>query len=332
MQLFCTIYLNGANMNDKIRLHVQENNFTLKPDSVYQLHYETTEKMNHKTGEVQTTRKIQPISIKGIASFGINNFGLSVIFNPNKIMKKAPGVDLLTYTEFKESIEIVNDTFTSVGFDFDIRQAKITRYDTCFDLLTDEPYNAYAPLIKTMCPISKIRKARKQLFEDTLYLGNNSQVVTAYDKTTEDHLKDNVLRLEHRLLNIDSDVKFFIKDLTASKYKTLRTKSKKVIQDNLFNRNPVVCESEPLSFLASALNSDSNGSKIKTEFFNFVIATACIKLGVDVSIFLKEDRSNEQRYRRNNRILKEISNYCLVKNDELKNLLTELKTKFKLAQ
>lgn len=172
--------------------------------------------------------------------------GIKLEFNPNKLMKKAIGSDnILTFNELNDCVDMIEQEISEIGIDCKLKEQRIYRYDTNFDIITPKQYYHYIPILKMVLPNTPVKKFRKFTHESTLYLQNSNKVIACYDKTKESELDFNCMRLEVRNLKIVKEQRYSLKSMSESKYWQIRAKDKSLIEQQLFNQpNFIMNESD----------------------------------------------------------------------------------------
>jgi hypothetical protein len=104
----------------------------------------------------------------------------------------------------KEALVTIERQLRSIGIKTNIETARMSRLDACKNVLTSEPYQAYAPVLARL----QGTRVAKRDYGTTFLWHNTVQEICAYDKREEmkrrkkniSSVPRNCVRLEHRLL------------------------------------------------------------------------------------------------------------------------------------
>lgn len=309
-------------MNDKLSLFV-------KPDEYFI--NRANNKLTFQESRIKEPSGNETIRVKSYYNSDLfnldeNGFGLVVRFNPNKV-NQIPIATSISYAEWLNSIEQINNELGSIGIDCNLLQARISRHDESFDIPLLSKYRQYEPLIKTITLSGRIRKSSKNIFENTLYLGNKSKQIIIYDKTKESGLNANIARFEIRYLKCKNLKLSAIKE---SNFYSYRIKSHQEIEQNIFWMHPEILNAENdttklLISLFESVNPYYNLPDIYRIFTLVEISNA----GIFMPALLTVAR-HEKEYKRNSRFLTQLANTRFMK-DTLYERYIELKTTFRKA-
>ena len=126
--------------------------------------------------------------------------------NPNKIHRflndiKTP-TDLLTLSEYNFVTNYIETELLNLGFDLELKNSKIARYDFCGDIQTNYVYKEYLPILSQLTPPPKHRQ-NKGRFESSIYFKSKSSAITIYDKKTEWNLKQKENPIDYDLVRFE---------------------------------------------------------------------------------------------------------------------------------
>lgn len=308
-------------MNDKICVFLPNN------------HFEQTSEFNNNfshrrfemiTPQGEITEKLSYHLNSENFQADINDYGLLVKCNPNKINNHIIGTGLLEYGKFTQSVKQVETELSDRGLKCHLTSSKVVRADDSFDLPITLSYKYYSPIVRTLAPI-KINRAEKQVIENTLYLGNKSNKITIYDKQTEANLINPMMRIEYRHLK---NLKMNFTDIKENQYYKFRADDKKKIDAGIFSINPGVLDSEYLPYFLEQVETDNTRSVIVQNVFYYVLSNEQDKTGINLLDHLKVKRQESNKlYIRNQRFITEISKQRHF-SSELVERYNEMKTLF----
>ena len=315
-------------MNDKLILHFKPHQY----------------KQSKKVDNYFTTHKIEPPKFKILSNdiikqfcntdnlnADINGYGLKVSFNPNKINGYKYNTHPLTYKEFENAIKETQENLYNIGIDTNITVGNIIRYDTSFDIILPQNYIKYEPLISTLANTTKpLRRGKNRMQSNTLYVGNKSNEIAIYDKTKEQELSENVIRIENRHLKIKTKNKIQLSTVTPEKFKLIRTQDKKQIQQVIFNKNPYLMLNEANEFMIELLTSDLTRSQMYKEHFIYGLINLQSNHPYLTNSFLKTSKTSNN-YQRNNRINNDLQQNLYTSGNNIIQTYQELKTLFQKA-
>lgn len=279
---------------------------------------------------VETTEIRKEIYNFDFAQITINRRGLLLACNPNLISGYTYFTDnYLTYNEFRNSVNYVEQELNQRGLELKIRDGKLRRYDFPFDITLNHHYKEYFPIISQLLPF--IRNNTTKTYENSIYYGNRTRQVIIYDKTKEQLEKHaeiipyNIARIEFRHLKakrLNLELSF----INDRKYYELRSNSKTFIADKLFNRNTQQVQNDIMDLLFNAINSNETVNGACQQFF--FSGYHYLRLnGFDVETPFRVPRSNSN-YSYLYRLKKLTQRDLAITTDYYKDLFIELKHKF----
>jgi hypothetical protein len=316
-------------MNDKIALQIPYYDYRQNNQFDNNFGYTKTE-FNQPNKELKVFEKWH--CNKGNFNADVNNKGLYLKFNPNKLHGFKYSTEPLPFAKIVNSFDVIEEELHSVGIDTNLKQAKFSRIDNSFDVITNSQYESYEPLIKTISKTTKpFRRGRKRIEENTLYIGNKSNEFSIYDKTKEIEfnygiiLTENITRFEFRHLKAKT-MKLCLNQVNEEFYHKLRLKDKTVIQNYIFNKNPMVLQNELYELFATLYNSGYTKPQI-----NNIIVQKQLQIwnneGFCIEELLTTTTKNQPLYKRGLQY-KQMLNENITVAMELKQRYEELKQLF----
>ena len=137
-------------------------------------------------------------------------FGMEIHWNPAIVMNRNNFLPV-SESEFRKSLDVVNNTILDAGILFDLESVNITRLDIAQDREMQEPFPVYTQLFRLL----QAKRANPREYQNGYYFSNGNRQVLFYDKIAQmnsknpdEHLEGNVMRCEYRLLKKDAVRRF----------------------------------------------------------------------------------------------------------------------------
>lgn len=255
-------------------------------------------------------------------------------FNPNKILNKSIyDVEPLNYNQIKDSFDIVETQLYGIGIETNLAKQNIKSYHNSFDIRMIDEYHKYEPIIKLATSEHKtIRQSNMQYIESSIYLGNKSQRVCIYDKTSESNLNDNVIRLEHRFDKIPIEKRTTLRLLNDDKITAIRKKSKETVRKNFFLQLPkdVKTKDDILHIVVTLFDEKYSNNEILKYIFATAISKELSKNQMNIKDLLKSSFENRTRYERIRRIESILDKYRILPID-IRERYNEMYNKFSMV-
>lgn len=246
-------------MNDKIQLYISNENF--KQNNQFDNHFAyKCQTVVLPESEIET-KESWFCNSDGFQT-DINGFGCRVSFNPNKINGLPYSLNPLPFKTISDTFDIIEADLHCIGIDANLKSARIARFDNSFDLPISQKYSEYEPLIKSLATnVKPLRRGKTTINENSLYVGNKSNEICIYDKTTEATLTENIVRIEFRHLKT-AKLKLNFNSINEKRYYDLRKKDKNVIVEHIFNKKPILLEDDTIKLLFIMLYAGCNKTQI----------------------------------------------------------------------
>lgn len=328
-------------MNDKIGITTQqyeinhklfEQNFTnTSLDSIDNL-VKNSEDLDIKTVEsirniIATQKTWCNLELVKITKNGIY---LIIEFNPNKIKSKQPS-DALSYTEFKESFEFVENELTKVGINLDINKQLIYKTHYSFDILPTKEYKEYYPIIATCLPVkSKVHKKNYEHQENSIYLENSTKQIICYDKKLESNLTNETIRFEIRNNKIDKSNRNTLHNLSESLYYKKRYDNKAIITKSFFSITESNENNSIFSMLHKLISEQQSVLNILKYYFALTFNKTLDTSNYNYTDIFKYRSSDRTQYRTNLALQSILTDYKILPEDtfgmylELKELFSKV--------
>ena len=137
------------------------------------------------------------------------NFGLEIHWNPAVVIHRNNFLPV-TESEFRRSIDIIQNQLTDAGIYLDMDAAAIVRLDTAQDREMQEPIPAYHQLFRLL----QAKRASNKEMDNGYYFSNGNRQILFYDKLEEMRSRKvmlapslnikNIMRCEYRLRRKDA--------------------------------------------------------------------------------------------------------------------------------
>ena len=137
------------------------------------------------------------------------NFGLEIHWNPAVVIHRNNFLPV-TESEFRRSIDIIQNQLTDAGIYLDMDAAAIVRLDTAQDREMEEPIPAYYQLFRLL----QAKRASNKEMDNGYYFSNGNRQILFYDKLEEMRSRKvmlapslnikNIMRCEYRLRRKDA--------------------------------------------------------------------------------------------------------------------------------
>lgn len=260
---------------------------------------------------------------------------LKIEFNPNRITKTLPN-EVLSYSQFVDSFNIVENELTTIGINTNLSKQSIYRFHSSFDILTDNEYDDYIDLIKFSLPISqKIRYNHQFSIENTLYkqLTKNQKICcydkkALYNKLNDDTQIPNTLRLEYRNENELKINRLSLSNISEKRYYDIRNNHKQIIKSNVL-RDYTLETDDVITLLYSLLTNHVKIDKIKNYVLSHLLNKELKERQIDIRdlLFSGIDRDDKPYKRAVQRLIKMLNDYSVFDLSYSRELYTELSYK-----
>lgn len=219
-------------MNDKVNIRVKFDKLDIDKQELTTSNGWTKNQLQ-KNDEQPKDRYFNNLDKVGI---DISGFGAKISFNPNKIIGIEPAKGVLTYQQFRQSIEYVEEQLCEHGLKLNRldKIAQVIAYHNSFDVIPNFGYDAYRPVFESIPTPNKLDRLVTQ---GTLYFQKPdfSKVVTIYDKTKESELDYNCIRFENRYNKIRSTKRVLLGSINEAEYYSRRAEQKSEIERAFFH-------------------------------------------------------------------------------------------------
>jgi len=263
------------------------------------------------------------------------NWYFSISFNPNKIhqsnINSLNPIDNISNTELFNIFTQIQNGLYELGFNLDISEMSLNRYDVCLDVSTELEVKAYFPMNIKLRPNGKYKQQQSK-YEGSIYHRSKTSEICIYDKSKEllDKRNSNyegdasILRYEFRYFKKLKDIK--LKDIDFLELKSLSYK--RLI--NLFEVDIMKddIENEILSKLNDNLETfNKTISQLKTQILYVTMKELMNNNEVDNlrDLIYKDDLTKTEK-ESISRIGSEIKKTMII-NPYLQNLFIEIKSK-----
>ena len=141
------------------------------------------------------------------------NFGLELQFNPAVVIHRNNFYPV-TESEFRSSLDTIQNNLTDAGIYLDMDTAAITRLDTAQDREMQEPISVYHQLFRLL----QAKRAKPREYENGYYFSNGNRQIVFYGKLEEMRRRNvmlspsldgkNIMRCEYKMITKDAVRRF----------------------------------------------------------------------------------------------------------------------------
>lgn len=283
----------------------------------------------------------QTINVKDLYQLELYKDSMLVItFNPNVVTNRNLFADKqLTYADIDKCFDMVHADLCEKGIIVDLKAAPIMRKDFSFDMPLPFQYENIIPIYSLINPTkTKFRNCTKRIEKGTLYLGNSSSVICAYDKMKEFNHKakkakselmfEPLARFEFRYLKIAKSKRKTWYDYNEESFNKERANVKRLILESIFHNEEKTATLSKFSALniLKALIKKEKISNILKIIGIYAIAFEQGEIGLNLLQYLNISSYDSSNYQKVNRLNLELKNVKPIDSNliEIYNELHEL--------